>query len=37
VQFAVGGGERLFERLVLGLEVGDFGFVALLLGSELFT
>ena len=36
VQFAVGSGERSFEPLVLSLEVGDFGFVALPLGSELF-
>jgi hypothetical protein len=35
--FAVGGGEGSLEPFVIGLEVGDLGFLALLLGSELFT
>ena len=36
-QFAVGGGEGLFERLHFGFDLRDFGFVALFLGAELFT
>jgi hypothetical protein len=37
VQFAVRGGEGLFEGFVLGFEFGDFCLVALLLGAELFA
>ena len=36
MQFAVSGGKGSFEPLVLGLEIGNFGFLVLLLGSELF-
>jgi hypothetical protein len=37
VRFAVADGEFSFERFVLCFEIGDFGFVALFLGSEFFT
>ena len=35
MQFAVSGVKGSFESLFLGLEIGNFGFLVLLLGSEL--